>query len=370
MRGLDEKALAGQERPLLRRNVMKRYVDLFKQTWKEFSEDKAQRLGAALAYYAVFSIAPLLLIAIAIAGAVFGQKAAEGALEQQLAGTLGASTARMINEMVLNAARSRGSVIATVIGIAALLFGAAGVFGQLQEALDTIWNVVRPKSTGFMGMIKDHFLSMTMVFGIGFLLLVSLVVDAVISAMGSVIGAHVPGGAVLLQSVQLVVSFGLVTLLFALIFRYLPHIEVAWRDVWSGALFTAILFVLGKFGLGLYIAKASVGSAFGAAGSLIVILIWVYWSAQILFFGAEFTQVYARRHGSMAGDAARKKKRIEEPVRPYLLPAPAAAKGAGGKGRLAAGGIIGLILGALLGGVTAVIVAVKSVKKLLAMPFK
>jgi membrane protein len=349
---------------------VKRYLDLFKQTWKEFGDDKAQRLGAALAYYTVFSIAPLLLIAVAIAGLAFGHKAAQGAIEQQLAGTLGPSTAKAVNDMILAASKPKSGTLATIIGVITLLFGAAGVFGQLQEALDTIWNVERPKTAGFMGLIKDRFLSMAMVFGIGFLLLVTLVIDTVISAMGKSIGPHIPGGEAVLQIVQIIVSFGLVTVLFALTFRYLPHVRVAWKDVWLGAAFTSFLFVLGKFGLGMYIGKAAVGSAYGAAGSLVIILVWVYWSAQILFFGAEFTQVYARTHGSMTGDRSKAKKRVEEPPKPKLVPAPAAAKSRGGKGKLAVGGIIGLILGTILGGITAVFVAFKSVKKLITMPFK
>ena len=354
---------------------MKRYVDLFKQTWKEFGDDKAQRLGAALAYYTVFSIAPLLLIAVAIAGLAFGHKAAQGAIEQQLAGTLGQSTAKAVNQMIVAASKPRSGALATIIGVVTLLFGAAGVFGQLQDALDTIWNVDHPKPAGFMGLIKDRFLSMAMVFGIGFLLLVTLVIDTVISAMGKTIGPHIPGGEAVLQIVQLVISFGLVTALFALTFRYLPHIRVAWKDVWPGAAFTSILFVLGKFGLGLYIGKAAVGSAYGAAGSLVIILIWVYWSAQILFFGAEFTQVYARSRGSMAGDRSKAKVRsgaqhVEDRLKPRALPAPAVAKSGGGKVKLAVGGIVGLILGTILGGITAIFVAVKSVKKLIGMPFK
>jgi membrane protein len=356
---------------LLSHSRVKRYLDLFKQAWKEFGEDKAQRLGAALAYYTVFSIAPLLLIAVAIAGMVFGHKAAQGAIEQQLAGTLGQSTAKAINEMIVTASKPKSGAIATILGVITLLFGAAGVFGQLQEALDTIWNVDRPKKSGFLALIKDRFLSMAMVFGIGFLLLVTLILDAGISAMGKYIGPKLPGGEAVLQIGQLVISFALVTVLFALMFRYLPHIRVAWRDVWFGAAFTAFLFVLGKFGLGLYIGKAAVGSAYGAAGSLVVILIWVYWSAQILFFGAEFTQVYARAHGSMAGDRsmAKVKPKVEE--RPKLqVAAPVAAKSGGGKGKLAVGGLLGLMLGAFVGGIAAVIVAIKSVKKLLMMPFR
>ena len=346
---------------------MKRYLGLFKQAWTEFGEDKAQRLGASLAYYTVFSIAPLLLIAVSIAGLVFGAEAAQGAIQQQLTGVLGESTAKSINEMVLMAAKPRSGKLAMTVGIITLLFGAAGVFGQLQAALDTIWNVEKPKKAGFMGMIRDRFLSMTMVMGVGFLLLVSLVIDTAISAMGKFLGARLPGGEALLHAGQLIFSFVLVTAVFALMFRYLPHLRVEWRDVWIGSVFTSLLFVLGKFALGLYIGKAAVGSTYGAAGSLVVILIWVYWSAQILFFGAEMTQVYARSHGSMAGK--RVDKGQEEP-KPKPVFVPVAAKASGGKGKLAIGGAVGLVLGTLVGGITAVIIAVKSVKKVLTLPFR
>lgn len=282
---------------------MKRILTLFKNTWTEFSDDHAQRLGAALAYYTIFSIAPLLLIAISVAGLVFGREAVQGAVQQQVAGVLGPGAAKAIDTMIAYAARPKSSTIATIVGIVTLLVGAAGVFGQLQDALDTIWEVKPPKSGGIWATVKDRFLSMAMVFGIGFLLLVSLLLDAAISATGSYIGRRIPGGEAILQAIQLVISFGIITVLFALMFRYLPHTRVEWRDVWFGALFTSFLFVIGKFGMGLYLGKASVGSAYGAAGSLVIILIWVYWSAQILFFGAEFTQVYARTHGSRIGEA-------------------------------------------------------------------
>jgi membrane protein len=288
---------------------VKRYLDVFRQAWREFDDDQAQSLGAALAYYMVFTIAPLLLIVIAIAGVVFGHKAAQGAIEQQLASTLGENVARALNEMIVMVSKPKSGAIATIAGVITLLFGVAGVFSQLQDALDKIWNVERP-TAGWKGMIKDRFLSMTMVFGIGLLLLVSLVFDTAISAMGKYAGQYFPGGETMLQIVQLVISFGIITVLFALIFRYLPHTHVAWRDVWSGAAVTSFLFVIGKFLLGLYIGRAAVGSAYGAAGSLVVILIWVYWSAQILFFGAELTQVYARSHGSRAGEAKSVKKQI------------------------------------------------------------
>ena len=365
--------------------AMKKYLSLFKQTWAEFGDDKAPRLGAALAYYTVFSIAPLLLISIAIAGIVFGREAAQGQIQQQLSGVLGQGTADAIGEMIKNAARPKSGMIATIVGAVTLIFGAAGVFAQLQDALDTIWNVEKPKTAGIMGMIRDRFLSMAMVLGIGFLLLVTLVIDAGISAAGTWLGPKVPGGEAAMQVVQLVVSFGVVAVLFALIFRFLPHTRVEWHDVWFGAVFTAVLFVLGKFALGLYIGKAAVGSSFGAAGSLVIILIWVYWSAQILFFGAEFTQVFARTHGSMKGDTSKatarsKAGRVEDRPKLHDTPAPpalhpayaktAGGGGGGGKGKLVAGGAAGLLLGTVVGGVTAMVVAVKSAKKLLTLPFK
>jgi membrane protein len=342
---------------------MKRYFNLFKQAFTEFGEDKAQRLGAALAYYTIFSLAPLLLIAISIAGLIFGREAAQGQIFGQLRGVLGPQAAQAVQEMVKGAAKPKSGTIATVIGIVTLLFGAAGVFGQLKDALNTIWNVEPKKSGDFMKMLKDRFLSFAMVLGTGFLLLVSLVLDSAVAAAGHFVGNRLPGGEALWQVVQLVVSLAVVTLLFALIFRFLPDVHPTWRDVWFGAVFTAVLFVLGKFGLGLYFGKSAVGSSYGAAGSLVVLLVWIYYSAQILFFGAEFTQVYARTHGSMA--EAQEKAAAAAPARPaptpvvVIPPAPA-----GGAVKLAAGGAIGLFLGTLVGGFGAVLVMLKSVKKL------
>ena len=335
---------------------MKRTFDLFRQAVAEFGDDKAQRLGAALAYYTIFSLAPLLLIAIAIAGMVFGREAAQGQIFGQLRGVFGPQAAAGVQEMVKSAAKPKSGTIATVVGIVTLLFGAAGVFGQLKEALNTIWNVEPKKTSGIMTMLKDRFLSFAMVLGTGFLLLVSLVIDSGVAAAGHFVGSRLPGGEALWQGVQLVVSLGVVTLLFALIFRFLPDVHPTWRDVWLGAAFTAVLFVLGKFALGLYLGKSAVGSSYGAAGSLVVLLLWVYYSAQILFFGAEFTQVYARTHAKQEAPA---------PARPaptpvvVIPPAPA-----GGAMKLAAGGAIGLLFGTLLGGFGAVLMVLKSVKKL------
>jgi membrane protein len=356
---------------LLLPRTMKRYLSLFKDAWTEFGDDKAQRLGAALAYYTIFSIAPLLLIAIHIASLFF--KDAQAQVTTQLHNVLGPTVAKSVTEMLKNAAANQKSgLIATIIGTVTLILGAAGVFGQLKDALNTIWNVEPKKKGGIMQTIRERFLSMGMVFGVGFLLLVSLVIDTVINALGK----FMLGGAAesVLQIVQLVISFGVVTVLFALIFRYLPDAKVEWRDVWFGAAFTSFLFVIGKYGLGAWLGKGSVGSAYGAAGSLVILLVWIYWSAQILFFGAEFTQVYARKHGSRIGDDSKEKAketgvRIEDRTKvapaPAPRPMPAYAKSGSGAGKLAIGGAAGLFLGAIVGGVSAVILIVKSAKKLL-----
>jgi membrane protein len=369
---------------------MKKYLDLFKQTFTEFGEDKAPRLGAALAYYTIFSLAPLLLIAIAVAGFIFGKEAATTGITDELSRVMGPTAAKSIQEMVASAGKSKeGGTIATILGVVMLLFGASGVFGQLKDALNTIWNVEAKKSAGIIGFIRERFLSMAMVMGVAFLLLVSLILDAGITLMNDYIDRLMPGGSILVHALQLIISFGIVTVAFAMIFRYLPDVRPAWKDTWFGAAFTSLLFVLGKFGLGLYLGKAAPGSSFGAAGSLVILLIWVYWSAQILFFGAEFTQVYARTRGSMIGDDSKARakqtaERVEDRPKAQTppggkgrpQPAPAYGRSApprpasGGKGKLAVGGVAGLVVGTFVGVLTTAIVAVKSVKKILTIPFR
>ena len=361
---------------------MKKYAVLFKETFKEFGEDKAPRLGAALAYYTIFSIGPLLLIAVAMAGIFWGQEAAQGRISDELGKVFGSEMADSLEKMIQAANKPKSGTIAMVAGIFTLILGASGVFGQLKDALNTIWNVEKKKAAGFMGFVKDRFLSMTMVFGIGFLLLITLVIDAGISAVGDRLSSYV-GGEAVMQIIQLVFSFVIVTVLFAAIFRILPDLKIDWRDVWLGAIFTAILFVVGKFALGLYLGKAAVGSAYGAAGSLVILLVWVYWSAQILFFGAEYTQVYARTYGSLKGDSSKREARAQakkpedrpkaqttaggQPV--GLAPAygkaavNAPAKKGGGLIKVLAGGVAGLFLGAIVGGVSAFVMVLKSVKK-------
>lgn len=338
---------------------MKRYLNLFKQAWADFGEDKAQRLAAGLAYYTIFSIAPLLLIAIAIAGLVFGRSEAQAQIVAQLQGLFGDAGAKAIKEMLENAAKPDSGALAIIIGSVTLLFGAAGVFAQLKSALNTIWEVEEKKGGGIAGFIKERLLSFAMVLVVGFLLLVTLVIDAALSAVGSYAQARLPGGEAPWHIAQLVVSFGVVAVLFALIFRYLPDVRIAWRDVRFGAAFTAALFVIGKFALGLWLGKKSVGSAYGAAGSLVVLLLWIYWSASIVFFGAEFTQVYASSHGSLRAAPKRKEEDGGAPVRPVII-----KTGGSGAMKLAAGGLAGLVLGAVVGGIGATIVFVKSVKKL------
>jgi membrane protein len=270
---------------------------LIKGAFSGWSEDKVPRLGAALAYYTVFSLAPLLIIIISIAGFFFGDEAARGEIVGQFRGLVGEEGGKAIQTMIENAGREKGSgVFATVISIVTLLFGASGVFGELQDSLNTIWGVKPKSGRGILGMLKDRFMSFTMVLGVAFLLLVSLVLSAAIAAIGTVFGGG--DGEGLLHILNLVVSFGVITLLFAAMYKYLPDVKIEWRDVWVGAAVTSVLFTLGKFAIGLYLGKGSVASAYGAAGSLVILLVWVYYSAQILFFGAEFTKVYAKDYGS------------------------------------------------------------------------
>jgi membrane protein len=272
--------------------------ELLKETIDEWDEDKVSRLAAALAYYTAFSLAPLLVISIGLAGIVLGEEAAQGRIVAQLGDLIGIQGAHFIEEMIAASRSSGESIPATVIGFAVLLFGATGVFGQLQDALDTIWEVKPRPGRGWRGILRDRFLSFTMVLGTGFLLLVSLVLTAALSAVGAYVSGYLPMPELVLQAVNLVLSLALITLLFALIFKVVPDAKVAWHDVWIGAAITALLFSLGKFAIGLYLGRSSVASTFGAAASLAILLVWIYFSAQILFIGAEFTHVYAKRFGS------------------------------------------------------------------------
>jgi membrane protein len=271
---------------------------LLSATYTKWTEDHAQGLGAALAFYAVFSLAPLLLIVIAISGLVFGQEAALGQIIGQVQGLVGEESANAIQSMIEEARKPSAGIIATVLAMVMLLLGATGVFAQLQEALNTIWRVEEKTGEGFVKILKDRFISLLAVLGTGFLLLISLVISAGLSAVGTTLGHFLPVPGFLLQIVNFFVSFAIVTFLFAMIYKLLPDISIQWGDVWIGATMTSFLFTIGKFLIGLYLGKSDVGIAYGAAGSLVVILIWVYYASQIFLFGAEFTAVYAHARGS------------------------------------------------------------------------
>lgn len=281
---------------------MSRPITLLKKTATQWVSDKAPRLGAALAYYTIFSIAPLVIISITITGLLFDHARAQEQILGQIQSILGEKGAEAIRAMIEAAQKPVTSTVATALGLLTLLFGAAGVFIQLKDALNTIWNVKPREGGGLWGFVRNYFLSFSMVLGIGFLLLVSLLLAAGMAAVGEYFKGMFPGFDVLMKIAGMAISFLLVSLLFALMFKFLPDIKVSWHDVWLGAVLTSALFVVGKFALGAYFGKAKIGSAYGAAGSLVLVLLWIYYSAQILFFGAEFTQVYANYCGSRAGD--------------------------------------------------------------------
>jgi membrane protein len=272
---------------------------LLKDSFTEWNADNAPRLGAALAYYTVFSIAPLLVIAIGVAGLVFGEDTARRRLLDQLRDLIDPSSLQAIEEMLKHADTAGRGVVHTVVGGVILLFGALGVFVELTSALNTVWKVQPQPGLGLLRLVKERALSFAMVLVIGLLLLASLVISAVLSALGQWLTSfQLPGGNTLWQDVNVAVSFCLITLLFAVIYKVLPDVHIAWRDVWTGAVVTALLFTAGKQLLGLYLGHANVVSAYGAAGSLVVLLVWVYYSAQVFLFGAEFTRVYARWRGT------------------------------------------------------------------------
>ncbi len=309
---------------------MKKGWAILKGTFKEFNEDNVLRLSAALAYYAVFSIGPLLVIVVGLAGLAFGHEKVRHQVEQQLQVMVGekssaGSGARQeqrgeasvqntegeksspegsnpekpaavsgVIESMMKAQHHGKSLMTTIVGIVALFFGAAGVFGQLQDSLNTIWEVKSKPGGGILGFVRTRFLSFAMVLGIGFLLLVSLALTTFLSAMTGSLGHMLPASETILHGLNFVISFAVITALFAMIFKVLPDVRVPFKKVWVGAIATALLFTIGKYLLALYLGRESTRSPYGAAGSVIVILMWVYYASLILFFGAEFTQVYVK----------------------------------------------------------------------------
>jgi len=278
------------------------FGSLLKQTVEEWQRDKVSRLAAALAYYTTFSLAPILVIVIAVASFLFEQSAVQARILEQMQGLLGENAAGLVEEMLTQKTSGSEGLWATVVSVGLLIMGASGLFLQLQDALDTVWNVVPKKVQGqrrmILQLVRDRLLSFSMVLVIGFLLLVSLMLSTALTAVSGLFGDVLAGWDAGWQLLNGLISFGVITLLFALIYKILPDVEVSWRDVWVGAAMTAFLFTIGKFLIGLYLGNSSVASAYGAAGSFVVLLLWIYYSAQILLFGAEFTQVYANRFGS------------------------------------------------------------------------
>jgi membrane protein len=270
---------------------------VLKNTVHDWSAHNASRLAASLACYTLLSIAPLVVLSVAIAGLAFGEQAARGEIAGEIGKVVGPSAAQAIQAVVVNAKEPTSGLVSTVVGLTVLLFGASGVFTELQSALNTIWGVTPKPGRGLRGIVRDRFLSFAMVLTVAFLLLVSLVVSAALAATGKFFEHYLPGGDAVWQVLNFLVSALVAAFVFALIFEVVPDVKVPWRDVAPGALVTSLLFSAGKFALSLYIGRSSVTSSYGAAGSLVALVIWVYYSSQIVFLGAEFTQTWARRIG-------------------------------------------------------------------------
>jgi membrane protein len=278
-------------------SVFKGFWWLLKSTASAWYNDEAQRLGAALAFYTVLALPPLFVIVFFIAGLLFDAASARTQIFDQIDQLIGEQGGQALQAVLANPQQQTHGVVATIIAIVTLLLTSTGVFLELQSDLNRIWGVEAEPGRAVVGFVRDRLLSFAMIVGVGFLLLVSLIVSAALAALNKYFGGMIPGGGSFWQVVNLLVSLGVITLMFALIFKVLPDVEMSWSDVWVGAALTAVLFTAGKSLLGMYLGRSTIATAYGAAGSVIIILLWVYYSAQILFFGAEFTQVYACRIG-------------------------------------------------------------------------
>ena len=271
---------------------------IFKGAFNGFSDDKVLKLSGSLAYTMVFSMGPLILIIITTSSFFFGREAIEGRIYGQLEGFLGHDTALQLQDIIKHAAISGKSTFATVVGIVFLIIGATGIFSEIQDSINMIWGLKPKPKKGWVAFLKNRFLSFSVIIGLGFLLLVSLAVSAVVEAFGNHLKNLFPGvSTILLYVVNLLISIGISGFIFAVIYKVLPDAEIKWKDVWIGSLATTLLFLLGKFGISFYISKSNVGSTYGTAGSLVVLLLWIYYSSVILYFGAEFTKSYAILYG-------------------------------------------------------------------------
>jgi membrane protein len=275
---------------------------LLKVALQGWWNDRAMSLGASIAFFTVFSLAPMLLAAIAVAGLAFGREAAQGAIVRELGGLIGFGTAEALEAMIASASNVGSGIVGTTIGIASFLLLVTGAFVELQDNLNIIWKAKPPASSGVMSFIRTRMIGFALVLGIGFLLLVSLIIDAGLTALGSYLESGFSGATFILQLTNNLVSLSIAVLLFAMIFKVLPSVDITWRDVWMGSIVTGLLFTAGKFLIGYYLGKSNVASSYGAAASIITILLWIYYSSLILLFGAEFTKAYAESHGSRSGE--------------------------------------------------------------------
>ncbi len=311
---------------------MRTAISLLKKTYQNWSDHNAPRLGASVAFYTLLSFAPLLVFTVAVIALVMDQQKAQSGLIDQARQMIGDRGADTVKSLLANAQKRSSGVLASIIALVTLLFGASGVFTELRDALNIIWDAEPKNDSGFSGMLKQRLFSFGMVLSVGFLLLVSLIISAALAFLGKFFSHMIPVPGFVFDAINFAVSFAVITLLFALMFKFVPARKISWRDVRFGAIGTALLFTIGKLLLGLYIGKASVGSTYGAAGSLVAVIVWVYYSAQIFFFGAEFTRVHADAHEGAEGGKAAKPTEKEKPEKgaavkaPDKLPASVAAR--------------------------------------------
>ena len=278
--------------------TLKGIWEVLKKCGKGFSEDKVPKLSASLAYYTIFSMGPLLIVILYLSGIFFGQEAIEGSMFKQIRGFVGPKAAEQIQEIIKNASISTDSTFAAVIGVVTLLIGATTVFAEIQDSINTIWGLKRKPSAGWKVLIKTRFLAFGVIGSLGFLLLVSLGVSAVVEGISTRLQSRFPDVTIaIFYIINLLITLSVVTLLFAVIFKVLPDAKIKWKDVFAGSIVTAILFMLGKFLISFYISKSNIGSTYGTAGSLIILLVWIYYSSFILYFGAEFTKAWAMKYG-------------------------------------------------------------------------
>ncbi len=296
MTGLRGAALAARES-----------VDLLRTAVESWLADRAPSMGAAIAYYTVFSLAPVLVLIIAVAGLVFGRRAAEGALFDQIAALVGSESAGAVQALLRSASGTKSGIIATVIGLGALVVAATGVFGEVQAALNVIWKAKAPKGAGLWNLVKVRLRSLSLIVAIGLLLLISLALSTALEAFSGYLDRVLPGLPIILAIVNLALSLGFTTILFAMMFKILPDAAVEWRDVWIGAAAASLLFTIGKHFISLYVGSSGIASAYRAAGALVAILVWIYYSAQILLFGAELAKAFGDRR------AARRRSTIDAP---------------------------------------------------------